>query len=263
LAVGGVLTVGGLAYATTQMSHIDAPLAMPVVAIGLVMVAGALLRRARGKPVFDPARLRETHLQSASLVGTNFLRLFAWMVDCGVCAIVSALIWILLDEALPRGMGDASDWAFDHTAYGIGAWRGLDYWRAARPHFFTSEAQEIFGPFLCTLVVGAYLFIPAAAASGTPMMRAFRLRWLRPSDGERVGAIHGVVRALAGAVLAPLQVAFVTITLVFGSGGRYRTGTGGIVYGRHRIRDVADARRNLMDLICRTETMRIPKNWGV
>jgi hypothetical protein len=240
MAVGGLMLAGGLGWATTQMSLSDAPVTMPFVALGLVLLAGAILRHRRGQALFDPARLREIHLQSDSPGGTNVLRVLAWVVDGFACVVIVTLLWTALKQAMPMSDASYSSWAFDHSAYG-GAYRGLDYWRAARPEMLTSEAQEIFGPFLCTLVAGVYLLLPAAAGSATPMMRAFRLRWLRHADGERAGAVHGVLRALGGVLFAPLQAALVLL----------------------RFRQVADARRNLADIICRTETMRIPKNWGV
>jgi hypothetical protein len=262
LALGALMVAGVTYYAVTDMELSTVPLATPLGAMGLVWMAAGLLRLRRGRAVFDPDRLLEMHRQEEKRFGVNMLRIVAWLLDAGLCAISCAIVYGMFHGMFPRDPDSYySAWAYDHAHYMAGSFKGMAYWRAAVPHMLTTEAQEIFGPFGIGLVISAFLFLPSVVWGGTWFMLAFRLKHLR-SDGRRTGALHAVLRALAGTLMSPLQAALVLITLVLGTGGRYRGRGGGIVYGRHRIHDLAHARRNLADLICRTETLRLAKGWG-
>ncbi len=47
------------------------------------------------------------------------------------------------------------------------------------------------------------------------------------------------------------------------TGSRYRNlRTGATFFGRHAIFPLIHARRSIADMLCRTETLRLPKGWG-
>jgi RDD family len=267
LVVGALLVLGVTGYALTRMDFETAVLATPFAGLGVTLIAGGLLRRLLGRAVSEPERLMRKHHQAGKLAGVNFLRLGAWLFDGLLSAAAAALVWISLEELLPRYRDSYSSWAFNHGAHvgawrGADHWRGLDYWRAALPNVWTSEAQLILGPFALALLVGFYLVVPCAVWGGTPLMLAFRIEHLR-RDGRRTGALHGALRVLGGYLLSPLQLALVLVTVVLGGGQRYRVvQTGSVFFGQHAIFRIVNARRNLGDLICRTETLRIPRGWG-
>jgi hypothetical protein len=255
---GALMMAGVVAYAVTALDKGEVPLSTPWMGVGIALFAGGLLRRSRGRAIFDPLRLMEVHRQETQRGSTNVLRVLAWAIDVAACAAVAGIVYTLLDEVPPRA-DSLADWAYGPGAESL---KGVDFWRAAVPHFWSSDAQEIFGPFVASLIAGLYLVLPGAVWGGTPMQLAFRLRHLR-TDGHRTGALHGALRILGGSLFAPLQIALFVITLVFGSGGRWRNrSTGQTFSGRHRIGEVINARRSIADLICRTETLRLGKSWG-
>jgi hypothetical protein len=104
------------------------------------------------------------------------------------------------------------------------------------------------------LTGGLYLLVPAALWGATPGLMLVGRLWLRPSDGRRVGALHGVLRAIGAFLFAPLHAALLVLAF-FGTPRRYRArGTNKIYKSRWGLAIALGARRSVADFIYRTET---------
>jgi len=252
LLVVGVLGVVGLTgYLVLKATSGTLAPALFFDVLAVIFLMAGLGRWFRGKALGSPISRREEQLTRSGF-GGQLRRLVAFSFDLFIVGGITVFLYVLVHDFMPYGAHD-----YGWSSYGAdGGYRprvGVDMLRAAWPHLHSRDLWDEIGPSFVVIVVGILYLVPAAIWGATPGMRVFGRVWQRPSDGKRVGALHGLVRALGTAAFAPLQTGLVLVSIL-GTGQRYRqVGTGRVYYGRWAFLKVCTARRSVADLVCRTE----------
>ena len=243
----GLAASGGYVLAAARAPTLAPSLASA--GFSLALLIGGALRRFCGRALVGGVERLHALQDAPGPLGTGLARLFAFIVD------LAALLALALGAYQLFRFVDADPRVFSICRMQLDQ-SGLAFLRAYRPCFATHEGADALSGGLAALACGAWLLVPAATWGATPGLLLIGRRWVR-SDGNRVGALHGVVRALGGIVLSPLQ-ALVAVLLLFRFANRWRnvrTGevvtqvTWGILALLRRPRTVADR-------ICGTEAIR-------
>jgi hypothetical protein len=224
--------------------------ALAITGVALSLTIGGLLRRWRGRTLPGSSERLRALQDAPGPVTAGIGRLFAFALD--LCMLVT----------LALGAFQLFRWqSFDYEASRLcdalsqPDLAGLAFLRAHALCFSTRTGIEELSAGLATLACGLYLLAPAAAWGATPGMLLVGRVWVR-DDSQRVGAVHGVVRALVGLLLSPLQ-AVVALLLTVNFANRYRNVRTGETFTVTAWGVLALARRprTFADRVCRTEAI--------
>ncbi len=248
LVVGGAGLVASFAYGVTKVSMGTIAPMFFFGMLALVLLLAGFGRWFCGRALRSPISRHAEQLDRTGF-GGQLRRLGAFIADVILVGGFTAFTMVAVRDLMPYGSYDYR-WSMDGDRWLSGSELMGRFW----PHMWTSRMADELGPALAMLLVGALWLVPAATWGATPGMLIFGRLWARHSDGKRVGAVHGVVRALGTAALSPLQ-AFLVVISILGTGQRYRqVGTGRVYYGRWAFLKVVTARRSVADVFFRTET---------
>jgi hypothetical protein len=252
LAILGLVGLGGSSfYSFTSMEYPDMWLVTMIMGFSFALLLAAALRGRQGRVLAEGNSLVALHREVGARFHHNLLRFLGLAMDVVICVVPAMVVMAILDD-LPR-TGSRFGWASDG---GYGWLKGMELWRVALRMSGTSAAADILGPMLVTGLCSMLIFVPAAWLGATPGMLICGFRWLRAEDGQRVGALHAILRFLAMPVFAAPQAVLTLLGTVFGTQRMKVVRTGQRFTDKSLRRATLKARRTIADLVCRTETMR-------
>ncbi len=235
-------------YARVSAETIVPTLALTGLTLAL-LIAG-VFRRWWGRTL--PGSVERLHaLQAApGPVTTGIARLFAFALDFAVLAVMMMAPFQLFRRQLDDPAALAACYRMP-----LPDLTGLAFLHSHMPCFSVHGGIDELATGLLTLGCGLYLLVPAATWGATPGLLLIGRVWVR-SDGQRVGAVHGVVRALVGLVLSPLQALF-GVLMLFNFANRYRNVRTGekITIATWGLLALARRPRTIADMCCRTEAI--------
>jgi len=247
MVVGGAGLVASVVYGVTNVSVGTIGPMFFFAMLALVLLVAGMGRWFRGRALHSPISRQAEQLERSGF-GGQVRRLAAFIADVILVGGFTTFTMVAVRDFMPYASYDYR-WSMDGDRWLSGSELMARFW----PHMWSTRMADELGPAFAMLLAGLLWLVPAAIWGATPGLLIFGRLWAR-SDGKRVGAVHGVVRALGSAVLSPLQ-AFLVVISILGTGQRYRqVGTGRVFYGRWAFLRVVSARRSVADVLLRTET---------
>lgn len=236
LVLGAVVLVVTLGLTLTIVPHDLYPLIKVCLGLGFALLLAGLVRLRAGRALGGgEARVAEATTSNAgSWIALR--RAFGFLVDA---AIIGGLGVAFAQVGDPRT--DYSLWSSsDPVTYATHQFVGLEALKIFFPYVVDGHVEELAGLVLAMFGFSVWL-VPALWLGATPGMLVSQLRWVRRSDGERVGALHALARAVPVMVFSPVVFAYCFFGHV-----RYR---GGGSFSAYQLRT------HLTDFIGRTFTM--------
>ena len=236
LVLALLILVGTIGATVTVVPHDLYPLIKVCLGLGFALLFAALARLKWGHALGGGEERVAT--AKATNAGTLIAmrRGFGFLVDAALVGGAGFLFAQVGDPSTTYSLWSSID-PVTHLSHDV---VGLDALRIFFGLVAGGKVEEIAGLFVAVVGFSVWL-VPALWLGATPGMLLCQLRWVRRSDGERVGALHALARAVPVMGLAPIVLAY-------------------CVFGHTRGRRVArfslyELRTHLTDFVGRTFTM--------